>query len=143
MLRFCNKTTSTVPVTPGGMPGVVVKAVTKTPASNEDPLHYTRFAAVGAETSYPVYFGGAGGVVIIVAEADATAVFTVVGGYIPDTTAGGTVLGTVTNPKLAVAASQHITVPTGVEWVWVSHAGISAGGPCRAMWSPAHQATNG
>lgn len=143
MLRFCNKTNSTVPVTPGGMPGVVFKAVTKTPASNEDPTHATRFANAAAEVSYPVYFGGTGGVVIVVAEADATAVFTVVGGYIPDTTAGGTVLGTITNPKLAVAASQNIAVPGGIEWVWVSHAGISAGGPCRAMWARTHQATNG
>lgn len=133
MFRFLNATVG-APVTPGGFPNLQIRATTKTPASNEDPSNYSRFAAVGAEKSYPVYFAGTGGVVLVFADADATGTVSVIGSYIADTTAGGTVLGTVANPKLAPTASQHIAVPVGIEYVWISHAGISAGGPVRACW---------
>lgn len=134
MLRVLNATVG-VPLGSGGFPNVAIKATTKTPASNEDPSNYSRFASASAEKSYPLWFGGAGGLVIVFADADATGVVSVNGGYISDTTAGGTVIGTVTNPKLAATASQHVVIPAGFEYVWISHAGISAGGPVRAVWS--------
>lgn len=141
MFRFLNATVG-VPLASGGFPGIAIRAVTKTPATNEDSANYSRFAAGTAEKSYPVTFSGCGGVVVVFADADATATVTVNGGYIGDTTAGGTILGTVTNPKLAVAASQHISIPVGIEYVWISHAGVSAGGPVRACYALAREAAN-
>lgn len=140
MLRFLNKTVG-VPLGGGGFPNVAIRATTKTPGSNEDSNNYSRFNGVGAEVSYPVFFGGAGGVVLVVGDADATSVVTVVGGYIPDTTSGGTVLGTVTNPKAAPTASQHIVVPVGIEYVWLSHAGVT-GGPVRGLYAIGRQEVN-
>lgn len=134
MFRFLNATVG-VPLAGGGFPNLAIRATTKTPASNEDPGNFSRFAAATAEKSYPIHFGGVGGVVLVFADADATGTVTVSASYIGDTTAGGTVLGTVANPKLAPTANQHIVVPDGIEYVWISHAGISAGGPVRACYN--------